>query len=174
MCSPTNDPTDGVSVYPTLCKGNIVRQKIDKKKDPKLKNSPEEYKYVCVPLCKYGLKVIDAWPAGTNSVKYDKTKATTELTSAKETNWFKNVFKDRCGITKCEIRNAGCKSAYTGGKVEVKNTTVKGSTDVKITFSTVSNIPDGYSETVCVACSNPSANGGGAIVYKDGWVVEQN
>jgi len=40
----------------------------------------------------------------------------------------------------------------------------------KITFSTVSNISDGYTETVCVACSNA----GGGIVYKDNWIVEQN
>ena len=38
-----------------------------------------------------------------------------------------------------------------------------------IKFSTVSNIPDGYSEKICVACDNGDKSG---TVYKDNWIVE--
>lgn len=79
---------------------------------------------------------------------------------------------DRCAITQCALLLKGCKTAYTGGKVEVVNPKYKNGKKedpkAEITFAALTNVPDGYSETLCVACANA---GKGSTVYKDGWVV---
>lgn len=222
VCTPTNSADDGVSVYPQVCKGNVLKQ------TTRDKNGDTNVKYVCEPLCRYALKVIDPRPAGTSSLKYggktaDK-KAT--ITGAAPGNWFENMFAtkivpkpestatisssaaavatpgssatatatsssattpalpsnlapstttattDRCAITQCALYARGCKTAYAGGKVEVINPKYtngkKEDPKAEITFTALTNVPDGYSETVCVACANA---GEGSIVYKDGWVV---
>jgi len=127
--------------------------------------------------------VIDARPAGTNSVKFAKSTSGKAPLSATEANWFENMFTtnyegkktNRCDITSCEVRNSGCKTAYSGNKVTVTNPKLdrkgeKVKDTAKIIFDAMTTVNDGWTETVCVACSNA----GKGTVYKDGWVVKQN
>ena len=203
VCTPTSDPADGVSVYPQLCKGNVLKVETSVPIEKAKPNGDKVVKYICQPLCKYALKVIDPRPAGTNSVVYGNSATKKLITGATETNWFENTFKtvtykkdakgkdkldakgkkeidkvdDRCAIQKCEIRDRGCTTAYSGGKLAVTNPKykkeagrlVKVDANAKIKFAALANVPDGYTETVCVACMND-----GGVVIKDGWVVEQN
>jgi hypothetical protein len=143
-----------------VCKGNVI------KKTTKDKNGDSHDTYVCEPLCNYALKVIDPRPAGTSSVKYNLANGTKKvaIADADYNNWFENMFKtkttDRCAINYCKLYNSGCKSVYSGNKLAVSK---KGS---KITFEAATNVPDGWTQTVCVGCSNGKDN-----VFKDNWIV---
>jgi len=70
----------------------------------------------------------------------------------------KEVVNDRCAITECKLLARGCTTAYKGGKVEVINPKYtngkKDDAKAEIAFAALTNVPDGYSETVCVACGN--------------------
>ena len=97
------------------------------------------------------MKVIDARPAGVNSIEFGKSSDTKKkvLPEAKFSNWFENMFKtstsDRCAINNCNLYNKGCKSKYTGGKVGVTNAVDKTTNTVAISFSAMTNVPAGYS-----------------------------
>ena len=52
-----------------------------------------------------------------------------------------------CGITSCSIKTSGCSGAYSPGQLSMA-----GSTPWAITAN--QNIQNGYTETVCVSCTN--------------------
>lgn len=72
VCTPTDSPADGVSVYPQVCKGNVKKISTkDKTGQANAEDDDMHVQYVCEPLCRYALKVIDPRPAGTNAVQFD-------------------------------------------------------------------------------------------------------
>ena len=65
--------------------------------------------------------------------------------------------------TSCVLKAAGCNSAYVPGQVSIAATSPWG-------ISAPRNINAGYSETICIYCSNTAI---GAAIQLDGFIVSQ-
>ena len=82
---------------------------------------------------------------------------------ALSTDMFTNVNNVDCGVfTACVLKPSGCGAGSYSGKAQL-------GASPNFAMSTTQNFDAGYTETLCVECSNAV----GSSVQKDGWVIEQ-
>ena len=75
-------------------------------------------------------------------------------------NLFSQVNEVDCGaLTTCEVLPVGCTGTYSGRAAVVANTGA---------LSITQNVDAGYTETLCVKCSNAA----GSSVQHDNWKIE--
>jgi hypothetical protein len=87
----------------------------------------------------------DGTPDTSPTLIYDSITTTGSL--GDWTTYFVNADTVNCDITSCVLKAQGCLTAYSPG-----NLVIAGSMPFAITAT--KNIPAGWSETVCVECTN--------------------
>ena len=76
---------------------------------------------------------------------------------------FTNVNNVDCGVfTACVLKPSGCGAGSYSGKAQL-------GASPNFAMSITQNFDAGYTETLCVECSNAA----GSTIQKDGWIIEQ-